>query len=529
MTRHRHFLLLLILLTGAVVFTGLGKLAVHRQQEIRVLLTARDMARGGSWLIPHFRGQPRLRKPPLAYWVTAAAFRAAGRTDSPTVGRIPAAVAGLLLIVTIYLFGAFSLGRPQAFLAASMAATSFIFVRHARLAETDIFLCLFSTLAAACLYLAVRGSRPLACWTAAGTATALAFLSKGPAALLPAAAAALFISTERSIRRRVRASHAALFLLITVSLSAAWYLAVLHAPGTGHAVENELHEMLAGSDHPGNWFYYFYHLPLALAPWSLFLPFGLFIAARTWRRHAAIRFVAIWWLVGFLALSIIRNKQEHYALLLLPSSTLLAAPALAAAFSAQPSSGRTWARAYVVLIAVLFTTVATACLLLPAFRELPGIVGLPLLIVILMATAAATAIAIHRRTAAAFALVLAGTVVAASLYALYLSPVLEPHSLIPEFADRARPRLTRVRTVYAAGSRIGALEFYLDRHLHDTTDPRTTWARLAPGDALIICGSRKHLPPLPSGVVPELKLRRGNFFCLLFRTPTPSARVRRDP
>ena len=55
---------------------GLGRGLVTRQQELRVLLAARTMAEGGSWLIPQFMGEERLRKPPLMYWLVATAFKA---------------------------------------------------------------------------------------------------------------------------------------------------------------------------------------------------------------------------------------------------------------------------------------------------------------------------------------------------------------------------------------------------------------------------------------------------------------------
>ena len=41
---------------------ALGRLMEVVEQELRIILTARDMAGGGSWLIPHYLGELRLEK-----------------------------------------------------------------------------------------------------------------------------------------------------------------------------------------------------------------------------------------------------------------------------------------------------------------------------------------------------------------------------------------------------------------------------------------------------------------------------------
>ena len=60
-----------VLLLGAALWTPMS-----RTQEARVLATGREMieADWGGWLIPHLNGQPRLEKPPLAYWLSAGSL-----------------------------------------------------------------------------------------------------------------------------------------------------------------------------------------------------------------------------------------------------------------------------------------------------------------------------------------------------------------------------------------------------------------------------------------------------------------------
>ena len=105
------WLLGLMWLAGAAELgAGLGRHAVTRSQEARVLVTSREMLGQpwNRWLIPHANGQVRLRKPPLAYWLTAASFALFGVGEFQ--GRLPAALAGWLTVgITFgagrYLFG----------------------------------------------------------------------------------------------------------------------------------------------------------------------------------------------------------------------------------------------------------------------------------------------------------------------------------------------------------------------------------------------------------------------------------------
>ncbi|MFH0954464.1 MAG: glycosyltransferase family 39 protein [Verrucomicrobiota bacterium] len=101
---------------------GLGRPVVSRIQELRVALAAQRMAGGGSWLVPTFRGESRLRKPPLEYWIVAAAFKLAGDARSALAARLPNALMASLLATALYAGGASLIGRRRALLAAAAGA-----------------------------------------------------------------------------------------------------------------------------------------------------------------------------------------------------------------------------------------------------------------------------------------------------------------------------------------------------------------------------------------------------------------------
>jgi len=90
-----------ILIVGALeLLLFLGEPDIHGPHEARVAATARDMAGGGDPIVPHLNGKPRLEKPPLAYWLGAAAMAMTGSASS-AAARLPAALCGILALLAL--------------------------------------------------------------------------------------------------------------------------------------------------------------------------------------------------------------------------------------------------------------------------------------------------------------------------------------------------------------------------------------------------------------------------------------------
>ena len=51
------------------------------EHEVLVLRTATEMHARGDWIVPYFNGEPRLNKPPVSYWLTAAVATLGGRQE----------------------------------------------------------------------------------------------------------------------------------------------------------------------------------------------------------------------------------------------------------------------------------------------------------------------------------------------------------------------------------------------------------------------------------------------------------------
>jgi 4-amino-4-deoxy-L-arabinose transferase-like glycosyltransferase len=188
------------------------------------IATALEIRRGSPWLIPTLEGEPRVRKPPLTAWITAAAIdpatvQALSSLDPATREkacldlawqvRWPALLSACLMLVGIYELGQTLVDARTGLLALLVAATSFYFVRFTRQTLTDIPLSLWVTVANVFLAKAIFDRRLFTGCLAGGAAIGLALMSKGPVALVQSIAPLLIFLLWRtgslSLRERVPA------------------------------------------------------------------------------------------------------------------------------------------------------------------------------------------------------------------------------------------------------------------------------------------------------------------------------------
>ena len=91
----------LLLLCGLTFVLGLGQPAITDSDEAFYAEAAREMVASGDWVTPHYDFEPRFQKPILYYWLTAAAYRAAGASE--WTARLWSALSGVgLVLVTAH-------------------------------------------------------------------------------------------------------------------------------------------------------------------------------------------------------------------------------------------------------------------------------------------------------------------------------------------------------------------------------------------------------------------------------------------
>jgi 4-amino-4-deoxy-L-arabinose transferase-like glycosyltransferase len=276
-----------------------------RQQELRVLITARNMVERQDWLHPVFQNQPRYRKPPMAYWLAASGFTLSGQHRSAWAGRLPS-----LLVALIGIAAFIKSAGPHGPSAGLLLGASFGLWFYGPLAETDM-----PQLTG--LLLSFYGWRRKS-GGLTGACMAFAALSKGPGGILvPLITMALLGKRHpRSLRFWLTS------LLIPLCASGAWILFLLLDPIAKTSLARELSATFIDTAHRNPLPYYLYTLPLLMVP-ALFLVLG---KKRTNTEAQTPRDIPWTWLiVTFILLTITVSKQRHYALMLMPPAAWLLA------------------------------------------------------------------------------------------------------------------------------------------------------------------------------------------------------------
>lgn len=328
---------------AVLLFARLGATGLWAPDEPRyghVAETIRSMEFGASGLVLlHLNGEPYTQKPPLYYWLAAAAGSPLDRVTE-TAARLPSALSGLGLVALTIAFGTRLVGGASATLGAALLATTFAFASNARRAQLDVLLALFETLALFAFWRLDRGiGRRRTAQLALHAALGLAVLTKGPVGfLVPLAGMVGFLAWERRLRDLGRV-FPWWSPLLSVAPALAWISgAVALAPAGffGDAVvENLFGRFFAGTSHARPFWYYGVQLPVQTLPWIILAPFvawaargGALARDATPEERRAWRFLLAWVGTTLVFFSLSSGKRGIYLLPLLPATSLLLADAL---------------------------------------------------------------------------------------------------------------------------------------------------------------------------------------------------------
>lgn len=353
--------------------------------EARNFTAAREMAAGGSWLIPTMNGALRVAKPPLPTWAVAGLQKLTGPTQDPGLLRLPAAVLSTLLV--FFFWGlARELTREQpgeaeapgrtAWLAALVLASTLLLITVGREGQWDIFA--NSLLMGALWALArgwhgsARGAGRSGGWFAlSGLLLGGSMLSKGPVApyaiLLPFLLS-FGLARLYPARGSLRGRRAGLLLALLIGLvvGTAWpiYLAVQHTVAPAALAVARV-EVTSWTERHVKPFYEYWNFPVFTGIWT---PVALLALAVPFARRRAGRYIPYppalaWLLVALLLLSLVPEKKERYLLPLMPPFALLIAGLLRHLETAFDRGARP--RPEALLVRLWAGLLALICLLLP--------------------------------------------------------------------------------------------------------------------------------------------------------------------
>ncbi|HEX8983912.1 MAG TPA: glycosyltransferase family 39 protein [Bryobacteraceae bacterium] len=305
-------------------FHNLSGVGLIGPDEPRYAAIGREMASSGDWITPRLWGGPWFEKPPLAYWMTAAAFRLGwGGELAP---RVPVALLAVAFLLFYWRVLRREFGAEAALAATAILATSAMWLGFSHAAVTDLPMTAFFS---AAMLLALgwieRGERRWL-WVAAALA-GLAVLAKG---LVPLALGAPVLWAGRGrLRDLLRPGPLVAFVLV----AAPWYVTITAIHGRLFLDDFFLRHHLArfandSLKHAQPFWFYVPVVAAALFPWFPLL--GL-LFRRTLYKDPRARFLLLWLVFGFVFLSTAANKLPGYVLPLVPAAAALAGISLAQA------------------------------------------------------------------------------------------------------------------------------------------------------------------------------------------------------
>jgi 4-amino-4-deoxy-L-arabinose transferase-like glycosyltransferase len=286
--------------------------------EPRYAAIGRTMAESGDWVTPRLWGTPWFEKPALLYWMTAAAFNAGMGAD--LAPRVPVAIVSLAFLIFFWFVLRSEFGGRAAFFATTILGTSAGWLAYSRIGVPDLPM---SACFAASMLLLTRkptqARRPVL--FGCGVLLGLAVMAKG---LVPLA---LFVPAAWWMRRRIR--ELVIVVVAALVVATPWYALVTARNGSAFLDEffwKHHFERIVSPElmHVRPFWFYAPVLLAAFFPWTpLFL-----MAVRPIYRDPRVRFLAAWFLWGFVLFSVSLNKLPGYLLPLLPAVAAIVGIAL---------------------------------------------------------------------------------------------------------------------------------------------------------------------------------------------------------
>lgn len=317
--------------------------------EAYVVQTAQEMRQRNDWIVPYFNGEPRLRKPPLSYWLTALSGRLWGDVVhlEPRHGRIPSALAGLGIVVIVLWMGRSLYDRETGLMAGAMMASSLGFFHYTHSARADMVYAFWSTAGLAALVHSWRTTEegqaatvaPVLMWSTFAFAT----LTKGPQipAMFLLGFAAWVLVERIPLRRAIRCIRPITGFALYLALTAPWW-GLVHDRMGGDGV---LGTQLSGTLLRFDWTHgialdYTYRLPQLLIPWFVLLPVLLRIDWNGSRSGRESRLIGIVILVTIVLLSLGPQQRVFYLLPIVAPTLLLIAAGTRRILTSRSGRGR---------------------------------------------------------------------------------------------------------------------------------------------------------------------------------------------
>lgn len=341
---------ILVLAILAVVFSGLFDHDVWTPDEPRVAAIIHSMYLTGDFIIPQFAGISFVEKPPVFFVISTLLMHATG-LDAIMAGRLALSLLCLGSLAATYRIAYLFKGENYAWMALAVLGTLEGFVLNFHWLRVDAAL-MFTTIAATWAFSEAYLRQKLGYLVVAGAFTGLAFLSKGPVAIVlciglawvPLVLRALHLRKQFPEQASPMGQFIAMHLIgiATMCLVAASWIYPFYknaSPELWKAWfwDNQVGRLTGsatntlGHNHAGKPFYYVKGILEYSAPWTplLVLWLGHFIyKLRQPKQLSWIDgFLAFWFALAIFVLSYSVTKRSMYLAPLMPLFALIIADA----------------------------------------------------------------------------------------------------------------------------------------------------------------------------------------------------------
>lgn len=331
-------LLLLFLAVLAVSVAGAAGVPLLDVDEPRFVAASRTMLRTGDWIVPWFNGAHRYDKPALIYWLQAAAMAMFGEAEF--AARLPSALGvAVAAVSTSSLARLFGAPQGASLLAGFVAGTAGLVQGLAHGATADALLYGIVTATAVAQVRRHRFGATSGTWWWMWTGVGLAFLAKGPPAIVGPAALGLGLVWAGC---RPRAISVAAGVAWSASVVAAWAVPALIATDGGFFSRGVMHHVVERSMRPfeghggfAPWWYltYLVSIPLTMLPWGVFLPWAFpvlrgkprslpasFSSGEPPLGDGAVGRILVGWIAGIVGVfTLVVSKLPHYVMPAFPA------------------------------------------------------------------------------------------------------------------------------------------------------------------------------------------------------------------
>jgi 4-amino-4-deoxy-L-arabinose transferase-like glycosyltransferase len=452
---------LIAIVSVLVIFSNLGGAPLLDPDEPVYAETPKEMLISGDFISPRIYGDYWYDKPPMYYWLVAAAFKIFGVSEFSA--RVPSACLAVLCAFAVYVSGRRLLGNGAALAGALILVTSVEYFYLAKAAVTDITLTLFLTIA----LLSFLEKKYYLFYIFAGLAT----LTKGPIGFLfPGAVVFLYLLLTRNFSQLKHMKIPAGMILFSL-VALPWYVTMYQLHGAAF-IETFLgfHNVtrFMSPEHPEGvlWYYYIPVLIIGFFPWTPVLVQSVWASLTKSRgdEKPVLLFLLIWAVFIFLFFTLSQTKLVSYILPMYPPLAMITGWYINGLWTTgRPVRLWSWPIALVTLSLILAGALFVASWYIPLPQN--GVIAAAAL---LLATAFAGAHCLWRRkTEWAFGVQVAGMVFFSAVLVTVILPAAAPYFSSKDVARQFLIHYDGRSEVYVIKFLHPGFAFYTDVYGHE--------------------------------------------------------------